>query len=581
MWRDTQASGGREMLLWRTRRRLMTCGYLIACLALIPTFGLLAWSVCDGPSILAKFGITLPIPSVSLSDVYVAPFLVSFFIAVLQLYRLAYDLREQAILGDPEAMAPANGMTASERLPLPITLIWRQTASRRAWLTVGLLISLAIYGGLMAGIIASGLVGFLMSLQGFLFWALWSEFVAIALIFAVIPLVFMYALTRGPTGVVADALGVTAWRGRRARGVISWTDARLLEVTGIRGRRTHAASYTLYAQDGRSIRWATYGEGPRFRHGSILIDSAINDGEQRAAAIRELAEAHAGLTARTLSSVAASHTSKQAVVGNLLLSAESFSQGTSSGYLTVIVGLTAGVGVATLLERLTLSPALPLLCAATLALASLWSFCEIIAQTIRKPHWLSPVERPMWSLSPGLASATSAQVRQRRVRWRNWPLATRAALLLVGSAAGLTAITGALLNGTSGESAELTIGSLFWLALTLVFAVLRLRGQVSSQRVWLDANADGVRDLTAHNSRLIPWASVVALRFTWDKRAGYSYLATTTIGEELTWVSQSRFWRDDQPGAATFSTVPAVDGETFAAYIAAHTGLTPTQALIA
>lgn len=569
------------MPLWRTRRRLMTCGYLIACLALIPTFGLLAWSVCDGPAILATFGHTLPIPSVSLSNVYFISFLVGVCIAVLQVYRLADDLREQAIFGDAEAMAPAIAIASGERLSLPITLIWRKTASRRAWLAFGLLVSLAIDGGLTAAVIASGLVGFLLTLQGMFYWALWSEFVAIALLFGVIPLLFLHALTRGPTGVIADGLGITAWRGHSARGAINWSDARLLEVGKIRSRSIDVATYTLYAQDGRSIRWATYGEGPRFRHGHILVDSAINDGKQRAAGIRELAQARAGLTARTLSSVAAVRTSKRAAAGTLLLSADSFSQWTSSGNLTVIVGLTAGVGVATLLERSTLSPGLPLVCASTLALASLWSLGDIIVQSLQKPHFLGRAKRPIWSVPPALASAPSVQLRQRRVRWRNWPLAARAALLLVGSAAGLAAITAALLNGTGGESAELTIGSIVWLALTLVFAVMRLRGQLGSQRVWLDANAEGVRDLTAHDPRVIPWASIVALCFTWDKRTGYNYLATAITGEELTWASQSHFWRNDQPDAAAFIAAPAVDGETFTAYIAAHAGLTPTQALIA
>lgn len=564
-------------MLWRRRRRLLAMAQFILSLGFIPGFALLVWSVSDGPAVLSALGIPSTLPAVTYSDAGFSVGLLGFCFGALRISRVIYDLRSRAIQGDADAIPPAKPLAPENTAPLaaPITLVWRRTLRSRSKLTVGFFLSLAAYVGLAVLLTWAGLFDFLASLPGWEFWTLVGVVAVAGLGLALIPLAFLHAALRGPRGVLADSVGVRVWCGRKS---IAWADARLLEVAARTNRGAGMQTYTLFARDGSSLRWWSRPDDPRYTYSHTLLHSDVNDSEQRAAAIVTLAAAHAGLRPCTLDGLSNEHTSKIAAPGAVHIHSVRFLSLGSLNML-LLLGWTCGCGVATLAFHSPLTPALAPVGAVLVAFSTLWSLFLAVYDELRLPSLLSRELRTSMWLARGVAQSGPAQLWQARNRLRNWPMATRAALLALASAAGLAVMVSALAAGSTGEDAFVAWSSLIWLALTMLFMGWRVIGQFDHDRVRLLADAAGVRRLHAPSESPTPWADIVSLRFTWSRADGFSYTATTRDNDEFTWASQSRRWRDEAPDATTGIAAAAVDGDAFAAIVAARTGLTPAQEL--
>jgi hypothetical protein len=368
---------------------------------------------------------------------------------------------------------------------------------------------------------------------------------------------------------------VSAWRGRKS---IAWADARLLEVAARANRGAGMLTYTLFSGDGSSISWWSRPDDPRYTTAFRLIESGVNDSEQRAAAILTLAATHAGLTPRTFDGVWYGQASPLAAPGAVYVNGVG-SASLWSANLLLLLGYTCGCGVATLAFHSPLTPALALVGVAMLVFSTLWSLLLNVRDMLRMPRLLTRDELPSWRTAQIAPESAPTQLWQARNRLRNWPLVARAALLALGSAAGLAVIISALAAGPTVDG-FVTWTSLLWLALTMLFMGRRVVAQFDRDRVTLFADAVGLRKLGARPEQITPWADFASLRFTWSRADGFSYTATTRDHDEFTWASQSRLWRDEAPDAATGGmAVSAVDGDAFTAIVAARTGLTPAQEL--
>lgn len=565
-------------MLWRRQRRLLAVAQFIASLGLIPAFVVTVWGMGDGPAVLSAWGHSSPAPSIGASSATMAPVLLGVFIAIFQTMRIVYAMRERAILGNVDAVPPAKPLVAMDAPPppLPITLVWRRSRRSRQSLMIWFVISLVPligFGVLLAWV---GKFDFVAPQNGADLFVLGGLVALYTVLFALIPLVLLREALRPPQGVVADDHGVSAWHGRET---ITWTDARLLEVQVGRARRQGRTIYTLYAQDGSQLTWRTRAEDSRSISTHTHVGSETNDSQQRAAAILALAHARAGLTPRTFDEAAADSSSNLAAPGNLPLGAKVL-PGTWPGSLTLMVGITCGCGVATLAMPSPVFPVVSLIAASTLVVSTVWSLALAVPQALTMPRLLEPAELPVWRVPPGVAADGVAQLQQAGILATRWGVATRAFLLLVGSIAAIIASVAALADGRIGiDSIEFWI-NLVWLGFVALVAAVRAFGQFDRDEVSLLADAAGIQNLRSRHPKAIPWADIATLRFTWSRAAGFLYTATTQSKDEITWASQSRQWRDEEPNlAAAGIHAPAVDGDAFAAIVAARTGLIPAQEL--
>ena len=563
-------------MLWRRQRRLLAATQFIAALGLIPAFAVTVWGIGDGPAVLSAWGLSSPSPSIPASSVTMAPVLLGAIIAIFQTMRIVYAMRERAILGNVDAVAPAKPLEKIDvaSLTLPITLVWRRSRRSRLNLMIWFALTFAIVIGLGALLAWAGLFDFIASQDGIDLLVLGGFVTLYAVLSALIPLMILRTALRPPQGVVADDLGVSDWRGRR---VISWADARLLEVVVGRAMRQGWTVYTLYARDGSHLAWRTRAEDSRYISTHTLVGSETNESQQRAAAILALAHSRAGLTPRTFDEAAADSSSNLAAPGNLPLGAQVL-PGTWPGSVTLMVGITCGCGIATLAMPSPVFPVVSLIAASTLVVSTLWSLALAVPQAFTMPRLLEPAELPAWRVPPGVAVDGVAQLQQAGILATRWGVATRAFLLLVGSIAAIVASVAALADGHVGIDLIEFWMNLVWLGFVVLVAAVRAVGQFDRDEVSLLADTTGLRNLRARHPRPIPWADIAALRFTWSRAAGFRYTATSQNKEELSWASQSRQWRDEEPDlAATGIHAPGVDGDAFAAIVAARTGLIPAQ----
>ncbi len=437
-------------------------------------------------------------------------------------------------------------------------------------------ISLAPLIGLGALLAWAGLFDYIVSQDGVDFWGLCGIVALGAITLSIIPFAILRALMRPPQGVVADDLGVSAWHRRET---ITWADARLLEVVVGRAMRQSWTVYTLYAQDGSHLTWRTRAEDSRYISTHSLVGSETNDSQQRAAAILALAHARAGLTPRTFDEAAADSSSNLAAPGNLPLNAKAL-PGTWPGTVTLMVGITCGCGVATLAMPSPVFPVLSLVAAATLAISTLWSLALAVPEALTMPRRINSNELPAWRVPPTVAANGVAQLQQERNRLWRLGMATRALLMLIGSVAAIVASVVALVDGRVGIDLFNFWMNLVWLAFAALVSAVRVSGQFDRDAVSLLADAAGIQNLRARHPKTVPWTDIASLRFTWSRAAGFLYTATTQSKDEITWASQSRQWRDEEPNlAAAGIHAPAVDGDAFAAIVAARTGLIPAQEL--
>lgn len=572
-------------MLWRRRRLALAMAHILCCLGLIPAFALMVWSVGDGPDVSRALALPLTLPPINVKDAGFALVFVGFGAAVFRLYRVIFDLRERTLMGDADAipLASVQAEPDLQTLPVPIVLVWTRTWRSRIRFLAGFCISLVAVVGISALAVESGLIDFLRSLQGLLFWALTGEVVGIALLLSVVPLAFLYAATRGPRGVIADDVGVSVWSRYGPRTTIAWTDARLLEMyRGARRKNAQNASamYTLYAADGKIVRWNSYPESKRSQK---LIASDVNDSLTRAAAIVSLAMRHAGLSLRTFDEASVDQSSSLTGPENALLQSSGL-LGSASAYIIGALAITAGGGVASLLyhsSTTSATSALSLVSLATLSLSALWSFANTFRAMLRLPYRLNPNEQPAWRTLSGQFADQAVSLRLTSSRSAALGGVVRTALLLLGSGSGLATIIAALVSGTAPNHTFRTASLIGWLALTFLIVALRLFMLLRHDQIALVANADGLHDLTKPSARSIPWADIASLRFTWSRHAGFSYTASTRNGLDITWASQNRSWREAaEPGNhPEVWNATNVDGDTFAAIVAAGAGLTPVQAL--
>lgn len=569
-------------MLWPRRRRALAVAHVLCCLALVPTFVAIAWNVGDGPRILNLFALSSPFPAGNLKDSGFVIVSLGLLIGAFRSGRLIYDLRERALTGDVDAVPRAKRMEASDSPPiqLSIMLVWTNTWESRLRMALGFAVSLAALVGLVILMSATGLFDALSSLSGGLFWALAGEIVTITLLLMLIPLAFLRAATRGPRGVVADDMGVSAWSRTGPRATILWADARLLEVStgGRRGKRVPrmATLYTLYAADGRALKWFTYPESSRSLK---LVGADVNDSFARADAISALAERHAGLAPRTFVTTLADTSRQSSTDGSLLESL--YLAGAFVGNFAGMLAATAGCGVATLLYPTPLPPLVAPLCVAILSIASLWSLADALAEELTLPRRLGPKERPDWSGRASSYGDNRPVAMHQRRRPRSWGSLARVALFLIGSGACLVIIAVSLASGYPVGDGLATFGVVAWLVCVLSFNALIVLFGGRVERLLLVADAAGLRDLSTPQERVYAWEAIESLRFTWSRRAGITYILTLEDGRDLIWRSDALRWRatgaDSLP---EFVGATDVDGETFAAIISARTGLLLTQALM-
>lgn len=562
-------------VLWRRRRQALAMAHFIASLALIPVFAVMVWGTGDGPAVLSAWGISSPLPGIDQRDAWFVGVMVGFFVATFHTMRLLDDRRVRAINGDGAAIPPAKPPERVDvaSLSLPITLVWRRTRRSRLGLMIWFVISLAPLAGLSAVLAWAGLFDFIISQGGIDFWGLCGLVALYAVLLALIPLAILRAALRPPQGVVADEQGVADWSGRDS---IAWDDARLLEI----GSRRGATVYTLYAADGRSLMWTSRSEDPLYITTHALAESDVNDSPRKAAAILALAHVRAGLTPRTFDIRAADRASNFAAPGNLPLGTTTL-PGTWPGSVTMLVGITCGCGVATLAMRSSVFPVMSVVASSTLAVSALWSLLLAVRDALTMPCLLGADRLPAWHAPPGILPDGVAQLQQAGVLATRWGVATRAFLMLGGAIAAIVASVAALADGRIGIDLISFWMNLIWLVFAALVSALRAFGQFDLDRVTLLADASGLRNLRSRRPQIIPWADIASLRFTWSCAAGFRYTATTHGKEEVSWTSQSRQWRDEEPDlAATGIHAPVVDGDAFAGIVAARTGLTPTQELV-
>lgn len=576
-WRRLRQVKGTRML-WRRQRRLLAVAQFIAVLGLIPAFAVMVWGIGDGSAVLAAWGIPSPLPPIGATSMMAAPVILGGFIAIFKTMCIVYAMRERAILGNVDAMAPAKPLVAMDAPPppLPIPLVWRRSRRSRQSLMIWFVISLVPligFGVLLAWV---GQFDFVAPQNGADLFVLGGLVALYTVLFALIPLVLLREALRPPQGVVADDHGVSAWHGRET---ITWADARLLEVQVGRAMRQSWTVYTLYARDGNQLAWRTRAEDSRYISTHSLVGSETNDSQQRAAAILALAHSMAGLTPRTFDEAAVDSSSNLAAPGNLPLGAKAL-PGTWPGSVTALVGITAGCGIATLAMRSPVFPAVSLIAASALAISTLWSLALAVSEALTMPRLLESQELPTWRTPPTVAADGVAQLQQERNRSRRLGMTMRALLMLIGSIAAIIASVAALAAGRVGIDLFNFWMNLVWLVFAVLVSAVRVSGQFDRDEVALLADAAGIQNLRSRHPKAIPWADIASLRFTWSRAAGFRYTATTQSKDEISWASQSRQWRDEEPDlAATGIHAPAVDGDTFAAIVAARTGLIPAQEL--
>ncbi len=558
-------------MLWPIRRRLLAAAQVVCVLALIPGFILVVWSIADGPAVFRTLGIETWLPAGDLHDtsfLLVAPGL---FLASVRFVWMTDHFRLDAISGDGDFMVRAKPLeaNASRVYPTPITITWTRSLARRIGLLLGCIVTVACAVGLLAIMQQLGAIDFIASQDGLTFWLLTGGMVCLVLVFSLLALMLLYPAVQGPRGVIADEYGVSAWSRRGPRNTIAWSDARLLETWPT---RFGVLVYRIYAGDGRSVTWrcsiphsATHNGAP----------SVVDDHVNRTEAVIQLAAARAALTPRTFYADLADSAdpSVKTPTNDFIPIGRKQTEQMLSGTVIVPIALTAGYGLAMINVSSPLAPWASWTSAIALLIASSWSFVLVLKRMLSVPTILTLAQRPNWqALAAGLGDRT-VSTRSRSSGAERFGRGMRAALLLIGSVAGLETLVSSFIAGHPAVDWLTEICGFVWLLGTVLFAILRLRGATRSGVVHLTASAANLQTST----RTIPWEDITSLRFVSDKR-GCAYIVETKHFIDIWWESGDAYgmttdaMRDPANDGAS-----RVDADTFAAIVAARTGLTPVQ----
>lgn len=558
-------------MLWPIRRRLLAAAQVVCALALILGFILVVWSIADGPAVFRALGIETWLPAGELHDTSFTVVAPVWFIAMARFVRMIDHLRLDAISGDGDFLVRAKPLeaNASRVYPAPITIKWIRSCASRIGLLLGCIVIVVCAAGLLAIMQQLGVFDFIASQDGLTFWLLTSGMVCLVLVFSLRALMLLYPAVQGPRGVVADEYGVSAWSRKGPRNTIAWTDARLLETWP---RRFGVVVYRLYASDGRSVTWrCSIPHGATHGGASSEVDDHVN----RTEAVIQLAAARAALTPRTFHADLADSAdpSVKTPMNDVIPVGRKRFEQIITGMITVPIAFTAGYGLAMINVSSPLAPWASWTSAIALLIASLCSFALVLKRMLSVPTILTQAQRPNWqALAAGLGDRT-VSTRSRSSGAERFGRGMRAALLLIGSVAGLATLVSSFIAGHPAADWLTEICGFVWLLGTVLFAILRLRGAMRSGVVHLTASAASLQTST----RTIPWEDITSLSFVSDKR-GCAYIVETKHFPDIWWESGDTYgmttdaMRDPANDGAS-----RVDADTFAAIVAARTGLTPVQ----
>ncbi len=550
-------------MLWPIRRRLLAAAQVVCALALIPGFVVVVWSIANGPEVLHAFGIDTWLPGGELHDTSFAIAVPVLFLSITRLSRFMDRVRLDAIAGIGDPLPPAKPLIdlSSGVYPTPIVYTWSRSLASRVGLFCGFAFLVAC---------ASGLAELVYWTSGFAPMTVIE--VSVVWLFVCFLLFMAFTLLRfvvqGARGVVVDEYGVSSWSQSGPRNTVPWADARLLETwrTGI-----GVTLYRLYAFDGRYLTWRLPGLHAAASHAK---EGATTDTLRRVQAILELAQSRARLIPRTfLAELMDSALNKP--TNDVIPMTRKTVEAMLTGMSSIPIAFTIGYGLSVLATPSPLAPWAPRIAAGTLLVAGLWSFVNVLRRALSLPTVLTPAQRPQWqSLAAGLGDRTvSTYSRQSRLERAGSGI--HSALLVIGSVAGLATLVSSLLAGHPLTDGWTQVGGMVWLFLAMLFGVLRLSGLRRPRSMQLTASVAGLQTSTTPT---IPWDEITSLRYVSNGKQRFVYFLGSKRHFDIHWMNDAA---PDMVSGISFDPasdgINLIDADTFAAVVAARTGLTPIQ----